>query len=320
MSPRETRIDERDINFKADSRDMKQETKFELEVKPEDFENIEKQMEREDKRGNNRLGFEMEHLVKLYESLSEEEKKNIDAPKFPYEYASLADERANENIYEAAKDKNYTDKQGNQRFKDWSDEEIPEKIAWGLTYSRSYRKDYIEYVDPNSEGYDENIKKEKELTSEELNGIKHNLLKKQIEKGNWSEVVLRAGLLCKLVGAEKFEEMFEFSDDNKKAIIETTNDLKEKDPGVFGTNIRYISELPELLQEELLAGIEITKEDWKNMKLSLSETEIRENEGKDIELKGEKGDYWVFALELCNLRIIKNLIEAGKIKVLKEEA
>lgn len=328
----------------TDFRDTKQETKFELKVKPEDFKSILDWMKQE--KSGNRLAFMMAMLGDLDKNMSKEEKEavkeTIGELKFPQEYHKKALKRTWENAYvdsalkkptssvftedaKEPKDTKETAEKEFERFETWTTEEIDRENSWGKLYNKAYMEIYKDYLVSErgqlislDDDFGKTIEKI-DFTLSDWSNLKKDF-RREISANNWTEVIKRAGLLCKLVGAEKFEEMFEFSDENKEAIIKKTNALKEKDPGTFGTNIRYISELPETLQKELLSEIKVTKGDWDRMEEHLGKLKTKKNTEEEKKIKGEIGDYWTYSLELCNLKIIENLIRDKKIIVSEEKA
>jgi len=319
-------INDKDVEFKApadftkaDSRDTDQEKKFEVEIRKEDIEGIARQMEEEYRTDHGqRLAFEMAALAELKKNASEEEKEIIGEVEFPYAYYEMTEKRVKEDTrLDPTRMKDFVDSKGKERYKDWTTDKILEEKAWGQMFSESYRKDYVDFIDPDYAD-SKKIKKERELSLSEWADMKNDL-KEKMGAGDWHNAIPRAGHMCKLVGFERFRKEIKFSEADKDGIIEEINTLrkgkageeKEKrrkgDPWELASRIRYVAEfLP-----ELKSRIELDQDDLEMMENFL------DKKREEAEKNGEKS--WDVAYQLCNMKIVEGLVKKEEIKIAEKK-
>lgn len=307
------------FKFPEESKEAEKTKEFKVEVKREDIEGITKQMEEEYRTDHGqRLAFEMSALAELEKNAPESEKEAIGEVEFPYAYYEMTEKRVKEDTrLDPARMKNFVDSKGKERYKDWTTEKILEEKAWGQMFSESYRKDYVDFIDPDYAD-SKKINKEKKLSLGEWADMKNDL-KEKIGEGDWHSAIPRAGHMCKLVGFERFRKEIKFSEEDKRGIINEINILrkgnsdereeKEKrrkgDPWELASRIRYVAEfLP-----ELKSRIELDHGDLEMMKNFLDK--------KREEAKKDGGKNWDVAYQLCNMKKIEKMINDEEVKIVE---
>lgn len=307
------------MEFKApaDTRDTDQEKKFEVEVSREDIKGIEEQMERERNKeglkGYQSIAFEGAALARLRKEAPE---AGIEKVELTDEDIKKCKERMESDIAGAVAAKT---KDGEE--KGWSEEKIQEEIkseqAWITEFQKSYLKDILEPEKFKAEGL--------EVSEKEWSGMVEDL-KKKIAQKDWHNVIPRAGHMHNLEPERFDKEVLPlFSDEDKEGILgeiellkkgkagEAKESRQKGNPWELASRIRYVSEfLP-----ELKSRIELGEKDWENMENHLTKAKDKKWEGEDVLIKGEKGDYWTVSYQLCNMKIVENMIKRGEINAVK---
>lgn len=307
---------ERDFKFSPEHGLESKETennKFEVEITKEDIEGIKGQMEEEYRTDHaQRWAFEAAAMAKMSEMAAGEEKEMFGDTTIPYAQYEMNEKRVKEDTrLNPAKMKDFVDSRGNKRYGNWTSEDCAREKVWGQMFSESYRNDFSDSIDPDYVD-SKKIEKRRKLSLSEWADMKNNL-KEDMGKGNWREVIPKAGHM-KNIDPEKFAKEIKFSEQDEQAILKEIEVLSKGDqnsdnekrrkanPWELASRIRYISEI----SPELAKKIKIGKEDWKNMSDLL-------NEARD------KKDYWKLAYHGCNMKVIEGLIKRGEIGVEVED-
>lgn len=308
------------FKFPEENQETKKAKDFKAEIKREDIEGIAGQIEEEYRTGHGqRLAFEMAALAELKKDASQSDKEIIGEIEFPYAYYEMTEKRVKEDtrMHPAAM-KDFVDSKGKKRYGNWTTEDILKEKAWGQMFSESYRKDYVDLIDPDYID-SKKIKKERDLSLSERVDMKNDL-KQKMGEGNWHDAIPRAGHLCKLLGYEKFRKEIKFSEADKEGIIKEINILRKGDAEEekekrkkgnaweLASRIRYVSEfLPELKSQ---------------IKLDENDLGMMENflDKKREEAKKDGGNNWDVSYQLCNMKKIEKMIDKGEIKIVEKKS
>lgn len=324
--PEEDNIEKKAENLNLDVVEIDQETDFEIEITEADIEGIKYQIE-EEREKEKTEGLEGSHRIELEAVFSRMRKE---APELKTEEMELTDDDV-KNYNEKKKididkavDKAVKDKTKEGEDKGWDKETLKEEIESA--------KEAAEIgVEGEQASYLKDIYGEKRLREKglEVSGEKWKKMEKDLEymikKGNWDEVITRAGRMNNL-DSEKFKEFKNsertpFDADVKKGILQEIDSARKEEEGGAnpGKLVKDIEQVAKCFPEDLGKEIEISGKDRELMLKYLDDVRKQDWGRKELTDFGKKGEYWKVAQTEASMKEIEKMIDSGEIKVSEEK-